>query len=61
MLYYFVPPTNMCKECECLRKMIREVIKRPYNYDKTFIFYSKDYRKIKILYYDIDGLVMAGC
>lgn len=28
----------------------------PYSYDEAFIFYSKDYRKVKILHYDINGL-----
>ena len=30
----------------------------PKNYDEAFIFYSKDYRKVKILHYDINGWVM---
>lgn len=30
----------------------------PYSYDEVFIFYSKDYRKVKILHYDINGFVL---
>ena len=30
----------------------------PKNYNEAFIFYSKDYRKVKILHYDINGWVM---
>ncbi len=30
----------------------------PYSYDEAFIFYSKDYRKVKILHYDINGFVL---
>ena len=30
----------------------------PYSYDEAFIFYSKDYRKVKILYYDINDFVL---
>ena len=30
----------------------------PKNYDDAFIFYSKDYRKVKILHDDINGWVM---
>ena len=27
-------------------------------YDEAFIFYSKDYRKVKILHYDLNGYVL---
>ena len=30
----------------------------PYDYDKSYIFYSKDCRKVKILHHDINGFVM---
>ena len=30
----------------------------PKNYNEAFIFYSKDYRKVKILHYDINGWVV---
>ncbi len=29
-----------------------------YDYDKAYIFYSKDCRKVKILHHDINGFVM---
>lgn len=28
----------------------------PYGYDKAYIFYSKDCRKVKILHHDINGV-----
>lgn len=30
----------------------------PLDYNEAFIFYSRDYRKVKILHYDINGYVM---
>lgn len=30
----------------------------PLAYNETFIFYSKDYRKVKVLHYDINGWVL---
>lgn len=30
----------------------------PRNYNEAFVFYSKDYRKVKILHYDINGWVL---
>ena len=42
-----------------LARIIREVMKRnPLCYDEAFIFYSKDYRKVKILHYDLNGYVL---
>ena len=44
---------------EGLSGIIREKMQRdPYSYDEAFIFYSKDYRKVKILHYDINGFVL---
>lgn len=52
-------PTDMRKGREGLAQIIREVMKRnPLDYNEAFIFYSKDYRKVKILHYDINGYVM---
>lgn len=52
-------PTDMRKGREGLSQIIREVMKRnPVNYNEAFIFYSKDYRKVKILHYDLNGYVM---
>ena len=40
---------------EGLAGIIREKMQHdPYSYDEAFIFYSKDYRKVKILHYDIN-------
>lgn len=39
--------------------IVREVMDHnPRNYNETFVFYSKDYRKVKILHYDINGWVL---
>ena len=44
---------------EGLAGIVREVMAHnPKCYDEAFIFYSKDYRKVKILHYDINGYVM---
>lgn len=44
---------------EGLAGIIREKMQHdPYSYDEAFIFYSKDYRKVKILHYDINGFVL---
>ena len=32
--------------------------RNPLCYDEAFIFYSKDYKKVKILHYDLNGYVM---
>ncbi len=57
--YISSTPTDMRKGREGLSGVIREIMNRdPYNYDEAFIFYSKDYRKVKILHYDINGFVM---
>ena len=52
-------PTDMRKGCEGLANIVRTAMEHnPRNYDEAFIFYSKDYRKVKILHYDINGWVM---
>ena len=52
-------PTDMRKGCEGLANIVRTAMEHnPKNYDEAFIFYSKDYRKVKILHYDINGWVM---
>ena len=51
-------PTDMRKGREGLAQIVREVMKRnPLCYE-AFIFYSKDYKKVKILHYDLNGYVM---
>lgn len=52
-------PTDMRKGREGLAQIVREVMKRNLLcYDEAFIFYSKDYKKVKILHYDLNGYVM---
>ena len=52
-------PTDMRKGCEGLAGIVRDEMKHnPKRYDEAFIFYSKDYKKVKILHYDINGFVM---
>lgn len=52
-------PTDMRKGREELAQIVREVMKRnPLCYDEAFIFYSKDYKKVEILHYDLNGYVM---
>lgn len=58
--FYMRPePTDMRNGRNGLAEIIRTSMGHdPYNYDEAFIFYSKDYRKIKILHYDINGFVL---
>ena len=58
--YYLCPnPTDMRNGRNGLAGIIRELMgEDPYDYDKAYIFYSKDCRKVKILHYDINGFVM---
>lgn len=49
----------MRKGAEGLAGVVREIMKRnPYSYDEAFIFYSKDFKKVKVLHYDINGFVL---
>lgn len=57
--YISTTPTDMRKGREGLALIIRETMQRnPLDYNSAFIFYSKDYRKEKILHYDLNGYVM---
>lgn len=57
--YLSSKPTDMRKGRNGLAGVVRDILERdPYCYDEAFIFYSKDYRKVKILHYDINGFVM---
>lgn len=58
--FYMRPePTDMLNGRNGLAEIIRTAMGHdPYNYDEAFIFYSEDYRKIKILHYDINGFVL---
>lgn len=52
-------PTDMRKGKEGLAQIVREVIKlNPLDYNHAYIFYSRDYRKVKILHYDLNGYVL---
>ena len=52
-------PTDMRKGYEGLASIVRDVMgHNPRNYNEAFVFYSKDYRKVKILHYDINGWVL---
>ena len=52
-------PTDMRNGREGLAGIVREVMgHNPKCYDEAFIFYSKDYKKVKILHYDLNGYVM---
>ncbi len=58
---YFIKstPTDMRKGHDGLSSIVREVMgHNPRNYNEAFIFYSKDYRKVKVLHYDINGWVL---
>lgn len=37
---------------------VRTLTRNPRCYDEAFIFYSKDYKKVKVLHYDLNGYVM---
>ncbi len=59
--YLSSTPTDMRNGREGLAGIIREKMQHdPYSYDEAFIFYSKDYRKVKILHYDINGWVLCS-
>ena len=58
---YFIKstPTDMRKGHDGLASIVREVMGHtPRNYNEAFIFYSRDYRKVKVLHYDINGWVL---
>ena len=58
---YFISshPTDMRKGREGLAGIVRGLMgHNPGCYDEAFIFYSNDYRKVKILHYDLNGYVM---
>jgi len=58
---YFIcsQPVDMRKGRNGLAGIVREFMKQnPRDFECAYIFYSKDYRKIKILHYDLDGYIM---
>lgn len=58
---YFISssPTDMRKGHEGLADIVRlSMDHNPLVYNEAFIFYSKDYRKVKVLHYDINGWVL---
>ena len=57
--YISTHPSDMRKGRDGLAGEVRErMLLDPYNHDSAFIFYSKDYRKVKILHHDLNGFVM---
>lgn len=58
---YFISlvPTDMRKGYEGLAAIVRKQMEHnPLRYNEVFILYSKDYRKVKVLHYDINGWVL---
>lgn len=58
---YFIcsKPVDMRKGRNGLAGIVREFMSQnPLDYASAYIFYSKDYRKIKILHFDMDGYVI---
>ena len=54
-------PTDMRKGYDGLASIVRDVMgHNPRNYNEAFVFYSKDYRKVKILHYDINGWLLCS-
>ena len=50
---------DMRKGRNGLAGIVREHLKQnPLDFESAYVFYSKDYRKIKILHYDLDGYVI---
>ena len=44
---------------EGLARIIREALGHdPLDYNEAFVFYSRDYRKVRILHYDVNGYVL---
>lgn len=57
--FLYSEPTDMRKGRNGLSEIIREVmLQNPLDYSNAYIFYSRDYRKIKILHHDLSGYVM---
>ena len=52
-------PTDMRKGRNGLSQIVREIMQQdPLDYNNAYIFYSRDFRKVKIMHYDINGFVM---
>ena len=52
-------PVDMRNGREGLARIIRESLEHnPLDYNEAFVFYSKDYRKVRILHYDVNGYVL---
>ena len=44
---------------EGLARIIREALgHNPLDYNEAYVFYSRDYRKVRILHYDVNGYVL---
>ena len=52
-------PVDMRNGREGLARIIREALGHdPLDYNEAFVFYSRDYRKVRILHYDVNGYVL---
>lgn len=57
--FLYSEPTDMRKGRNGLSLIIREVmLQNPLDYNNAYIFYSRDYKKIKILHHDLNGYVL---
>ena len=58
--FYLCPqPVDMRNGREGLSRIVRETLDHnPLDYNEAFVFYSKDYRKVRILHYDVNGYVL---
>ena len=57
--YLCSQPVDMRNGREGLARIIREALGHdPLDYNEAFVFYSRDYRKVRILHYDVNGYVL---
>ena len=57
--YLCSQPVDMRNGLEGLSRIVRETLDHnPVNYNEAFVFYSKEYKKIRILHYDVNGYVL---
>ena len=57
--YLCSQPVDMRNGREGLARIIREALEHnPLDYNEAFVFYSKDYKKVRILHYDVNGYVL---
>lgn len=57
--YIMSQPTDMRKGKDGLASYVREILKKnPLNSQEAFIFYSKNYKTVRILHHDFSGYEM---